>query len=157
MRRGVRLAFDVGKVRIGVASCDADGILCSPVETLHRDRRGNDHIHDAADIVAEYEPIEIIVGLPKNMDGSEGPAAKDARRFATQLSLQNRNIGVRLVDERLTTVAAHRNLHAAGRSERSHRAVIDQEAAALILRLALDIEESTGRPPGEPAAGGRKG
>ncbi|WP_082418342.1 Holliday junction resolvase RuvX [Flaviflexus massiliensis] len=151
----MRLAFDVGRARIGVASCDEDAILCSPVETLYRDRRGDSHFDDVDDLIDEYEPIEVIVGLPMNMDGTEGASAKDARKFAHQVALRHRNIGVRLVDERLTTVSAHKTLHEAGKSERRHRSVVDQVAAILILELALDIEDRTGLPPGEQV--GRKG
>lgn len=145
----MRLAFDAGRSRIGVASCDADGMMAVPVETLYRDRRGDSHIFDIEDLIDEYKPIEIIVGLPRNMDGTEGVAARDARRLARQILLHSRDIDVRLVDERLTTVSAHRALHEAGRSQRQHRKVVDQVAAVLILDLALDIERQTGAPPGE--------
>ncbi|WP_228201564.1 Holliday junction resolvase RuvX [Flaviflexus ciconiae] len=151
----MRLAFDVGRARIGVASCDEQAILCTPVETIYRDKRGNEHLYDVDDLIDEYQPMEIIVGLPKNMDGTEGISARDARNFARQVSLRHRNIGVRLVDERLTTVSAHRTLHEAGRTERTHRSVVDQVSAILILELALDIEETTGHPPGEQVS--RKG
>ncbi|AZN29255.1 Holliday junction resolvase RuvX [Flaviflexus salsibiostraticola] len=155
MRRGVRLAFDVGRARIGVAACDAQSILCTPVETLYRDKRGVGHLDDVDDLIDEYRPIEIIVGLPKNMDGTEGMSARDARKFARQVALRHRDIAVRLVDERLTTVSAHRALHESGRSMRSHRAVVDQVSAVLILELALEIEEKTGEPAGEQVS--RKG
>jgi len=155
MRRGVRLAFDVGRARIGVATCDEGAVLCTPVETLYRDKRGDGHIDDASDLIDEYAPIEVIVGLPKNMNGTEGSSARDARTFARQVALRHRDIDVRLVDERLTTVAAHRTLYEAGRSTRSHRAVVDQVSAVLILELALEIEEKTGAPAGERVS--RKG
>lgn len=155
MRRGVRLAFDVGRARIGVAACDEEAILCTPVETLYRDKRGDSHIYDVSDLIDEYAPIEVIVGLPKNMDGTEGFQAKETRKFARQVALRHRDIDVRLVDERLTTVSAHRTLHEAGRSMRSHRAVVDQVSAVLILELALEIEQKTGAPAGEQVS--RKG
>ncbi|MEZ7897356.1 MAG: Holliday junction resolvase RuvX [Flaviflexus sp.] len=145
----MRLAFDVGRARIGVATCDEDAILCTPVETLYRDRRGDGHIDDVEDLIDEYQPMEIIVGLPKNMDGTEGSSARDARNFARQIMLRHRDIAVRLVDERLTTVSAHKSLHEAGKSERHHRSVVDQVSAILILELALEIEETTGQAPGE--------
>lgn len=151
----MRLAFDVGRARIGVASCDEDAILCTPVETLYRDKRGAGHIDDVSDLIDEHAPIEIIVGLPKNMDGTEGVSARDARNFARHVALRHRDIEVRLVDERLTTVSAHRTLHEAGRSMRSHRAVVDQVSAVLILELALEIERQTGEPAGERVS--RKG
>lgn len=151
----MRLAFDVGRARIGVAACDEEAILCTPVETLYRDKRGVGHLDDVDDLVDEYGPMEIIVGLPKNMDGSEGVSARDSRAFARQVALRHRDIAVRLVDERLTTVSAHRALREAGRSTRSHKAVVDQVSAVLILELALEIEEQTGQPAGEQVS--RKG
>lgn len=116
---------------------------------MFRDKRGDGHIEDILDLIDEYQPIEIIVGLPRNMDGSEGRQAKDARRVAHQVLSRSHNIDVRLVDERLTSVSAHRALHEAGRSQREHKAVVDQVAAVLILELALEIEQRTGEPAGE--------
>ena len=104
--------------------------------------------------VTDLAAIEVVVGLPRSLDGSEGPAAAKAREWATHLrsALQDApidNTPVRLVDERLTTVDAHRGLRDSGVAGRRHRDVVDQAAAVLILQTALDTERATGRPPGE--------
>ena len=81
MRSGARLAFDVGKVRIGVARCDAQAILSVPVMTLKRDRFGAE-LEEAADLIEEYDAIEAIVGLPRRMNGGSSASTEDARRLS---------------------------------------------------------------------------
>lgn len=145
MRRGRRLAIDVGQARVGVATCDPDAILATPVETLARN--GSD-IRKVAQIVGREDIMEVIVGLPFNMDGTEGASARHARVWARKLA-KRISVPVRLVDERLSTVTAHAQLSASGRDSRTHRAVVDQAAAIVILETALEIERHTGREPGE--------
>lgn len=157
MRPGTRLAFDVGKARVGVARCDAEAILAVPVVTLRRDRYGAD-LEEAAGLVAEHEAMEVVVGLPKHMGGGSSSSTKDARRWARELAGMITPVRVRLVDERLTTVTAHQALHASGRHEKDFRGVVDQAAAVVILNQALEAERATGRPAGEPVTptqGGR--
>ena len=146
MRKGRRVGFDVGRVRIGVAQCDPEGILATPVETLWR---GESDIDDAAQIVRECEAMEVIVGLPLNMDGTEGASALDARAWAAELAESVAPAPVRLVDERLSTVTAHGQLIAAGRDSRKRRSIVDQAAAVVILNTALEMEQRTGNAPGE--------
>ncbi|UFU04745.1 Holliday junction resolvase RuvX [Ruania halotolerans] len=147
-RTGVRLAIDVGAVRIGVARCDLHGILSTPVRTVSR--KGERHgLRELGELVAEHDPIEVLVGLPRSLDGTEGPAARAVRAYSGELLHTIRPVPIRLVDERLTTVTAHQVLHAAGRSSRRHREVVDQVAAVTILEAALDAERQQGRPPGE--------
>ena len=148
MRPGVRLAFDVGRVRIGVARCDEQAILSVPVTTLKRDRFGAD-LEEAADLIEEYHAIEAVVGLPRRMDGGSSTSTKDARRWARELARLVTPTSVRLVDERLSTVTAHRELHESGRTEASFRKVVDQAAAVVILEQALDTERTTNAPAGE--------
>ena len=148
MRSGARLAFDVGKVRIGVARCDAQAILSVPVMTLKRDRFGAE-LEEAADLIEEYDAIEAIVGLPRRMNGGSSASTEDARRWAHELAQLVTSVSVRLVDERLSTVTAHRELHESGRTEASFRKVVDQAAAVVILDQALDIERMTTAPAGE--------
>ncbi len=148
VRRGVRLGVDVGQVRVGLASSDPDGLLATPVATLVRDLEGG---ADQDDIVAharEVSAIEVVVGLPRSLSGGEGLAADRSRDYAAALRRRTRDIPVRLMDERLTTVDAHRALHASGVAGRRHRARVDQVAAVLILQAALDAERSTGHPAG---------
>src|SRR5579875_1602720 len=113
MRRGVRLAVDIGTVRVGVARCDADGTISVPVGVLARDRHGSDLAALRA-LVSEHEPIEVVVGLPRSLSGAEGPAAKAARDYSRRLAVAVTPTPVRLVDERLSTVEATRRLQAAG-------------------------------------------
>lgn len=118
---------------------------------------GSDDLVEIARIMAEREAIEAIVGLPRTLAGDEGAAAQAARTYAGRLAARVAPVPVRLVDERLTTVDAHRSLRESGVEGRRQRAVVDQAAAVLILQAALDAERSTGRPPGElVGTGGRK-
>ncbi|WP_431773002.1 Holliday junction resolvase RuvX [Streptomyces cucumeris] len=148
MRRGRRIAIDVGDARIGVASCDPDGILATPVETVPGRDIPAAHKRLAA-IVGEYEPLEVVVGLPRSLSGREGPAAAKVRTFARELARRVQPVSVRLVDERMTTVTAAQGLRASGVTSKKGRAVVDQAAAVVILQSALEAERTSGRPPGE--------
>ena len=155
MRPGVRLAVDVGSVRIGVASCDPGGLLASPLTTV---RRGKGDLAELARLAGDRQAIEVVVGLPTSLSGMAGQAADQARDFAEALASVIAPVPVRLVDERFTTVIAHAALRQGGRDSRERRTVIDQAAAALLLQGTLDAERSAGRPPGEvvgPIPGGR--
>ena len=138
--RGVRLAVDVGSVRVGVARCDPDGILASPVDTIARDSTTLERL---AALCGDLEALVVYVGLPVSLGGGEGIAARSARAFAEELAAAA-PCPVRLVDERLSTVDAQRALRDAGRSARSSRSVVDQVAAVIILEQALSIERATG-------------
>lgn len=145
-RRGVRLGVDVGSVRVGVARCDPDGILATPVATITGAKP--DTFEELLAIAGEHDPLEIIVGLPRSLSGNEGQAAQTARSYASELAARTK-VPVRVVDERLTTVSAHSAMHSSGRAGRKHREVVDQVAAVLILQSALDIERNTKKPAGE--------
>ncbi|RBM24000.1 Holliday junction resolvase RuvX [Streptomyces sp. PT12] len=148
MRRGRRLGVDVGEARIGVASCDPDGLIATPVETVPgRDVRAARR--RLAQLVAAYEPIEVVVGLPRSLRGGEGPAAARVRAFAERIAHDVAPVPVRLVDERLSTVTATRGMRASGVKERKGRSRVDQAAAVVILQSALETERSSGRPPGQ--------
>jgi putative Holliday junction resolvase len=156
LRAGTRLAVDVGSARIGVARCDPDGLLASPLATI---RRGHGDLDHLASLAAAEGAIEVIVGLPTGLSGRDGVAAAQARSFAAALAARLAPVPVRLVDERFTTAIAHNALRQAGRGSRARRPVVDKAAAALILQGALDTERSTGKPAGElvgsaPGAGG---
>ncbi len=146
MRRGTRLAVDVGAVRIGVARCDPGGSLASPLATI---ARGAGDVGEIARLTAAHHVIEVIVGLPTSLSGRPGQAAAQARAFASDLAAALAPVPVRLVDERFTTVMAHAALSESGRDSRQRRPVVDQAAAALLLQGALDAERSTGDPAGE--------
>ncbi|PRY61447.1 putative Holliday junction resolvase [Knoellia remsis] len=176
MRPGIRLGVDVGAVRVGVALSDPSGLLATPHATVERRWEAADGIRtvgeagstdqddtsaedDIAEIVAlarRTEAVEVVVGLPRSLDGGEGPSAAAARAYAAELARRVAPVSVRLVDERLTSVDAHRALRDSGVSGRRQRAVVDQAAAVLILQGALDAERGTGRPPGEPVGQKRR-
>ncbi len=144
MRAGVRIGIDVGKARVGVARSDRDGLLATPIETVARGAGTIDRIRE---LITELEPVEIVVGLPLSLSGSDTASTTDARDVAAELAVAS-GLPVRLVDERLTTVSAQRALHDAGRRAKGSRPVIDQVAAVIILQNALDFERTAGRPPG---------
>jgi putative Holliday junction resolvase len=145
MRHGVRLAIDWGDARIGVAATDPEGVLAYPVRAV---RAGEGEIKELAEVVAEYHPLEVLVGLPLSLSGGEGPAAVKARERAARLAGAV-GVPVRLLDERLTTVMASQRLSEGGKPTKEQRKVIDVAAAVTILEHALAYEQSRGEPPGE--------
>ncbi|MBO9577330.1 MAG: Holliday junction resolvase RuvX [Microbacteriaceae bacterium] len=149
MRPGVRLAVDVGTVRIGVARSDALGMLASPLETVPRGAGDLDRIVALAE---EHAAIDVYVGRPTALSGRTTASTQDALDFAAALA-QRLPERVRLVDERLTTVSAQGLLRAAGKNSKQGRSVIDQAAAAIMLEHALDSERQSGHRPGIDAAG----
>lgn len=155
-RPGVRVGVDVGAARVGVAASDPSGTFASPVETLPRDAERHRDIEAIAALVEERAAIEVVVGLPRLLSGEEGEAARLARAYAAALARRVAPTPVRLVDERLTTVDAHKRLRESGVPGRGQRAVVDQAAAVLILQSALDAEAVSGRPPGETVPNARK-
>jgi len=130
-----------------VARCDPGGSLASPLTTV---TRGKGDLARLAELAGSNGAIEVIVGLPRTLSGTEGKAAADARGFARELASRLAPVPVRLLDERFTTVTAHDALRTGGRDSRARRGVVDQAAAAVLLQAALDAERSTGRPAGEP-------
>jgi len=149
VREGVRLAVDVGSVRVGVARSDPGGILASPVTVL---RSGPGKMDELAALAASVAAIEVIVGLPTSLSGRDGAAATAARSFAAELAGRLAPVPVRLVDERFTTTQAHDALRRSGKDSRARRQVVDAAAAAVLLQAALDTERATGRPPGQLVA-----
>lgn len=132
--RGRRIAFDYGDVRIGLAICDPDGILSSPLPAL---RTADPKLFsDIADLIAEYEPISFYVGLPLHMSGVSGDSAEKATSFGRELS-ERFEIPVHFIDERLSTVSAQRKLKDAGVSSRDSKDLIDSMAAVSILEQGL--------------------
>jgi putative holliday junction resolvase len=145
VREGVRLAVDVGTVRLGVARSDPGGVLATPAAVVASGPRARDEL---ASLAADADAIEVIVGLPTSLSGREGAAAAGARAFAADLAGRLAPIPVRLVDERFTTTEAHQALRRGGKDSRARRHVVDAAAAAVLLQAALDAERATGRPPG---------
>ena len=128
-------ALDVGDARIGVAISDELGLTTRGIGVV--ERRGGAHDLDAvARLLAPYAPERLVVGLPLNMDGSEGPQAAKVRRFAERLR-EHVAVPIDLWDERLTTVEAEETIRATGTKRRGRRGLVDQVAAAGILRSYL--------------------
>ncbi len=146
MRQGRRIGIDVGDVRIGVAVCDPDGMLATPVETV---AAGPGAIGRLAELAREYDAIECVVGMPVGLSGREGPAARKVRAFCDDLLAAIDPMPIRLFDERMSTMTAESLLRQGGRSGSSKRSVIDQAAATVILQTALDSERTRGSAPGE--------
>jgi putative Holliday junction resolvase len=144
MRRGVRLGIDVGKVRVGVARSDPDGILATPLITLARDNAEETDLptdmSEISRLIAEYEAVEVVLGLPVNLSGLEGPAAIHVRTYAEKLADIIAPVPVVMSDERMSTVAATRRLSDRGVKGRRQRAVVDQAAAVEILQSWLDSQ-----------------
>src|ERR1700753_1566227 len=146
VRRGVRLAVDVGSVGVGVARSDPDGVLASPLEVI---RHGRDDLDRLAGLTADHEALEVIVGLPTTLAGRQGQGATSARQVAVSLAERIAPVPVRLFDERFTTTTAHAALRQGGKNSKARRNLVDAAAAAVLLQAALDSERSTGNPPGE--------
>jgi putative Holliday junction resolvase len=137
MERGRRIAFDYGDARIGVAICDPDGILATPLPFL--DAKHPKLIQHIGELVAEYEPLRIYLGEPKHLSGSDGAAVEKVRSFE-RLLIEEFKLPVFFVDERLSTVDAARKLREAGKSSRDSKSLIDSMAAVAILESGLSRE-----------------
>jgi len=147
MRKGRRLAIDVGSVRIGVASCDSDGILSSPLEPIQRVGTDLDTVKTIASLASKLDVIEVVVGDPISLSGNPTKSTQDARLLALGIATEI-TVPVRLVDERLTSVSAQAKLRQSGKDSRGSKALIDSASAVEILEQALRIERSTGEAPG---------
>ncbi len=134
--RGSLIGLDLGTKTIGVATCDPDRRLAAGVETIARRNFSADSDRLLA-LAAERKAVGFVLGLPINMDGSEGPRAQSTRAFARNLARKT-ELPIALWDERLSTAAVERELIAADASRRRRAAIIDQHAAAYILQGALD-------------------
>jgi putative Holliday junction resolvase len=134
--RGALIGLDLGSKTIGVAASDPDRRLAAGVETIARTKFAAD-VARLLQLAAERNAAGFVLGLPINMDGSEGPAAQSARAFARNLA-KHTELPIALWDERLSTAAVERDLIAADVSRKKRAAVVDQHAAAFILQGALD-------------------
>jgi putative Holliday junction resolvase len=145
------VGLDLGARRIGVAVSDPSGTVATPHSVL---QRSGDHAADhraVAAVVAEYEADLLVVGLPRSLDGSLGPAAQGALLEVDELA-DAVPVPVETVDERLTTVSADRVLREASVKGQARRQVIDKVAAAILLQTWLD-----GRAQRDGEGGGRRG
>ena len=141
--RGALLGLDLGTKTIGVATSDPDRRLATAVETVARRTFSADAARILA-LAAERNAAGFVLGLPVNMDGTEGPRAQSTRAFARNLAKLTA-LPIALWDERLSTAAVERELIAADVSRGKRKAVIDQHAAVYILQGALDLLARTAR------------
>jgi putative Holliday junction resolvase len=148
MKKGRRLAIDVGKVRIGLAVCDIEGILATPLSAIARSIPDDDSLKEIAAIADENQVIEVYVGDPIALSGGTTASTKDARDFAEKLAAWI-NIPVRLVDERLTTVTASSKLRLSGKDSREAKSLIDSASAVEVLEQVLLTIKSSQVEPGK--------
>jgi putative holliday junction resolvase len=143
--RGALIGLDLGTKTIGVAASDPDRRVAAPVETIARKRFGTDAKRISV-LAAERRAVGYVLGLPINMDGTEGPRAQATRAFARNFARLT-DLPIALWDERLSTAAVERALIAADASRTKRKAVIDQHAATYILQGALDRLANYSSPP----------
>jgi putative Holliday junction resolvase len=150
------LGIDYGDARIGVAVSDELGMLAHPLETVpHRASQPLTHASPAVQrilaLLAEKNADTLVIGLPRNMNGTTGESAEKVRKFADTLrsALDGKPISIRFIDERLTTVAAHRMLQDAGKTAKQSKALVDQVAAQQILQCWLDSQALLAPPPAD--------
>jgi RNAse H-fold protein YqgF len=129
------LGIDHGDARVGVALSDELGFLAHPLETI--EVRHTDPLARIRELATTHDVETIVVGIPRNMDGSHGPAAQKVAAFVEQLRASV-SCTVATLDERLTTVSAQRSLRESGRKAKEQKGVVDQAAAQIILQTWLD-------------------
>ncbi|UFJ38977.1 Holliday junction resolvase RuvX [Brevibacillus humidisoli] len=132
------LGLDVGERTIGVAVSDEMGWTAQGIETIRRTSQEQDYAR-LLQLISQYQVEEIVVGLPKNMNGTIGPSGENCQRFARQLA-ERTKLPVHLWDERLTTMAAEKMLISADVSRKKRKQVIDKMAAVIILQGYLDAK-----------------
>ncbi len=131
-----KLALDIGDVRIGIAISDIMGIIASGYETYTRKGIPDDYQY-IADFCKKNQVDTIVVGLPLNMDGTEGPRVEVTRKFVEELTPYVEDMKIVFLDERLTTVQAERMLIQGGVRREKRKKVIDKVAATIILQTYL--------------------
>jgi putative holliday junction resolvase len=142
------LGLDVGNRRIGVAVSDELGLTAQPVLTLERKRNSRDDLRSLARLCRRYDVAGIVVGNPLHLSGEAGAQAAKVQAFAAELGKLT-GLPIHLWDERLTTHEAHQVLYEAGHARQTHRKVVDQVAAVLILQSFLESREPGNKGTGE--------
>ena len=136
------MAIDYGDARTGVAISDPTGLLAGYTEVIHS-RKGEQVCARLAELVEQYKVEELVMGFPRNMDGTEGPRAELYRAFAGEVAAATGLTPV-LWDERRTTIEAHDILHASGKKMKNHKKTVDAVAATLILEGYLTRKRTQG-------------
>ncbi|MBR6013581.1 MAG: Holliday junction resolvase RuvX [Selenomonadaceae bacterium] len=131
------VSLDVGDKTIGVAVSDLLGITAQGIKTIHRTSNKKD-LQELAEIISDFDEVTFVIGLPKNMNGTEGERCEIVRNFAEKLKEKFKSSAQIFWDERLSTVAAEKSLIAADVSRKKRKKVIDKMAAVYILQGFLD-------------------
>lgn len=134
------MGIDYGDARTGIAICDKSETLASPVKSIKQWNQ-NKLIDEILELIKEYKPELLIVGLPKNMDSTQGDRANKCIEFANILS-EKSGIKVEMRDERLTTVSAHIALNNTNTRGKKRKNVVDQVAAVVILQDYIDFKKN---------------
>ena len=134
------MAVDLGKARTGIAICDESEMLASPVTVIHEHNEER-LLEKISQIISEHHTKLLVVGLPRNMDGSEGESAQRCRSFAEKLQNETQ-LPVTLRDERGTTITAHGYLNSTDTRGKKRKAVVDAVAATIILQDYLDFRRN---------------
>lgn len=137
----VIMAVDLGKARTGIAICDKTELLASPLTQINEYNREK-LLDKISDLAKEKRAELLVVGLPKNMDGSEGESAKNARTFADELA-EKTGLPVDMQDERGTTITAHNYLNATDTRGKKRKSVVDAVAATIILEDYLNRKHNS--------------
>ena len=137
MTFGRRLGIDFGLARIGVAICDSDGLIATPLTTLKNDKK---IFSELSEIIQSQNIVGIFVGKPKQLSGVEGATVELVAAFSERL-MESFGLPITYVDERLTSNAAEKLLKSAGKNSKDSRGLIDQLAAVAILELGIQIEK----------------
>jgi putative Holliday junction resolvase len=138
LERGRRIGIDFGDVRIGVAVCDLEAILVSPLKTLANDQT---RMSELQSIFAEIEPIYLAIGNPIHLSGDESKKSRSVQEFVTSLR-QIYQGKIFLIDERFSTKNSIAQLHELGKGVKDAKSIIDQMAAVQILNQAILLESS---------------
>ena len=134
---GPLLGIDPGSKTLGIAACDAGRLIASPVETIRKGRKLAPALDRLFAIIDERGTVGLIIGLPLNMDGSEGPRVQSAKALARNI-ISRRDMPIAFQDERLTSTEAERAMIAGDLSRARRAELIDASAAAIILQTAID-------------------
>jgi putative Holliday junction resolvase len=137
MAFGRRLGIDYGQARVGIAICDLDGLVATPLITLRND---NKLFSNLGALIEEHNIQGIFLGKPKHLSGVEGATVELVSAFAQRFS-ESFDLPIKYVDERLTSGGAEKLLKSAGKSAKESRGLIDQLAAVAILELGIQIEK----------------
>ena len=137
MSFGRRLGIDYGQARIGIAICDIDGMVSTPLTTLRNDGK---LFSEISKIIDEYQPTGIYLGKPRHLSGVEGATVELVAAFAERLK-ESFDLPITYVDERLTSSHAEKLLKSSGKSTRELKGLLDQLAAVAILELGIQIEK----------------